>query len=268
MSDDHVSPVQWSVHAVGRRDGVILSENPDLALRSASTAKILVLLAAAAAMDAGALPPAEQLDRRDVDPVADSGIWQHLDTDALPAHDVATLVGAVSDNLATNVLLRRLGGVDRVAEVAAGWGIGDVALHDIVRDERTSAHPPTLSTGSARGYVALLSRIAASDGISPAVTARVLGWLRGGADLSMAASAFGLDPLAHTTADRGIALANKTGTDAGVRADAGVLWAGDDVIVYACLANWGAEGADRRDEVLQRMRSIGRELRAAATAAS
>ena len=42
-------------------------------------------------------------------PSGDSGIWQHLQAPSLPVADLATLVGATSDNLATNVLLRQVG---------------------------------------------------------------------------------------------------------------------------------------------------------------
>ena len=49
------------------------------------------------------------LARTAEDPVGDSGLWQHLAAEALSAGDFAVLVGAVSDNLATNTLLRHVG---------------------------------------------------------------------------------------------------------------------------------------------------------------
>ncbi|RLV52388.1 serine hydrolase, partial [Aeromicrobium phragmitis] len=76
-------------------------------------------------------------------------------------------------------------------------------------------------------------------------------------DLSMVASAFGLDPLAHREADRSVRLANKTGTDAGVRADVGVVGGPDAAIAYAVLAQWDPDGGDRRDDVLSAMAAIG-----------
>jgi beta-lactamase class A len=48
------------------------------------------------------------LARTAEDPVVDSGLWQHLAAEALSAGDLAVLVGAVSDNLATNTLLRHV----------------------------------------------------------------------------------------------------------------------------------------------------------------
>ena len=132
-------------------------------LPTASAAKILVLLSfAARAEHAGDLDTL--LDRRDVDPVADSGLWQHLRVDRLPADDVARLIGALSDNLATNVLIAHLGGVEQIRADAAAWGIHDPTLHDIVRDRREPPHPDTLSSGSARGYATLMRRIARHEG--------------------------------------------------------------------------------------------------------
>jgi len=258
--------VRWSVLAVPLPAGEPLrSRDADLVLPSASTAKVLALLTAADDIEHGDLDPEEPLDRREVAPVHDSGVWQHLAVDRLVVDDVARLVGVTSDNLATNVLLGRLGGVGRVRARAVRFAVDEVALHDIVRDERAPADPPTLSTGSARGYTRLFTRLWTDDGIPPAVASRVRGWLAGGMDLSMVASAFGLDPLAHEASDRGFALVNKTGTDAGIRADAGVVSGPSGSVAYACLAEWTPAGMSdpRRDDVLAAMREFGHELRRA-----
>ncbi len=257
--------VQWSALAVPLGGGEPLeSHDPDLVLPSASTAKVLALLATADAIERGELDAAELLDRRRAAPVHDSGIWQHLKVDRLTVDDIARLIGLVSDNLATNVLLARLGGVERVRETATRFGVDAVELHDIVRDVRTGAHPPALSSGSARGYAELFARLWTDDGIPPAVAARVRAWLAGSADLSMVGGAFGLDPLAHTAPDRGVALTHKTGTDTGVRVDAGVVEGPSGSVAYACLAHWRPDAADSaREGVLDAMRAFGLRLRAA-----
>ncbi|GAA5034172.1 serine hydrolase [Microbacterium fluvii] len=258
--------MRWSVFAttLGERPQVIAELDADAELPSASAAKILVLLAASAGVEDAQLRIDEPLDRRRVAPVGDSGLWQHLASDALPLGDAATLVGAVSDNLATNVLIDRLGGVDAVEAVAVEMGIEGVHLHDIVRDGRMPQHPPALSTGTARGYATLMSRLAMADGIRPAVADRVVGWLAAGTDLSMVAAAFGLDPLAHTAPDRGMALVNKTGTDEGVRVDLGLVRGPRGVVAYASLAHWQPSAGDpERDAVLESMRTLGAQVSAA-----
>ncbi len=257
------SPARWSVRVEGP-GGLRFDHDGDLVLPTASTGKLLLLLAVAHLHTTGRLDLAEPVRRDDVAAVRDSGLWQHLAAPALTVGDAATLVGAVSDNLATNVLLHRIGGTDAVAAVAASFGVAGIDLWDLVRDERTAAHPPTLSTASAAGAAAFWSRLHRADGIPAPTRDLVLGWLGTGVDLSMVAAAFGLDPLAHGTPDRGIALCNKTGTDAGIRADSGVVTGPAGTLSYACFASWTPDPADAvRDHVLARMRELGVAVRAA-----
>jgi beta-lactamase class A len=229
------------------RGALLLAHRPDAVHRTASVGKLLLLAAVHDGLAGGTLAPDELLSRRDVAPVADSGLWQHLQADALPLQDVALLVASVSDNLATNVLLHRVG-LARVAATAAAYGLRRTGLHDVVRDERLPHHPPTLSTGTAAELVHLVA----------ALPAQVLDQLRTGTDLSMVGSAFGLDPLAHVDADRGVRLCSKTGTDSTVRADVGLVEGGGRRLAYAVLVELEP---DLRDSVLSGMQELGRQLR-------
>jgi beta-lactamase class A len=198
------------------------------------------------------------LDLRDALAVADSGIWQHLQSDRLPLADVAALVAATSDNWATNALLQNVG-LDAVAETARRLGLQTTRLHDLVRDERAAEHPPHLSSSNAADLVRLIAAIHDGHVLSKSAAKGVQEWLSTNTDLSMVASAFGLDPLAHTEVDRGLRLWNKTGTTVGVRCDVGLLRNGDSAVAYAVLANWTpADQLDAtRDAVLSQMRKIG-----------
>jgi beta-lactamase class A len=245
----------WSVD-VRRDGGFFYRHNADLLLETASLAKVFLLVEVAERMAAGATDPLEMLARRTAAPVGDSGLWQHLATDRLPVADAARLVGALSDNLATNVLID-LVGLEAVQERAALMANGGSMLHDLVRDERTSQTPAALSEGCASDWATIFIGLHRGAGAGDRVSADVMDWLSGGADLSMVASAFGLDPLSHAAgADRGVRLWNKTGTDAGVRADAGVVEVGGTTWTYAAICNWaGDDGV--RSEVLGTMRAIG-----------
>lgn len=249
----------WSACVRDATGRVVWQVDPARVLRTASIGKIILLLETARLLDIGELDPAVMLSRGD-DPVGDSGIWHTLATPALPVGDVAALVGAVSDNLATNVLLRQIG-LDAVDRQRVALGLVDTRLLDKVRAHRLPTHPTTLSRGRADELSDLVCRVAttASHG------ARVRGWLSGNTDLSMVASAFDLDPLAHRAGDRPpYALWNKTGTDSSVRADIGwvaVAEPGEAGVPpaygYAVLANWDPELGDRTAAVLAAMREVG-----------
>jgi beta-lactamase class A len=252
----------WSV-AAGPVDGPPeVSVEPDLLLPTASVAKVLLLVVLAEQLEAGVLSADLPVDRRRVPPVADSGLWQHLAPDVLPLDDVAQLVGSLSDNWGTNVLLD-LVGLETVQDRARDLAPGGSMLLDVVRDERLPTHPPTLSTGCASDWFPLMSALATGDGLGRKVSLRVLEWLRHGVDLSMVPSAFALDPLAHGDPDRGLRVFCKTGTSNVVRADVGVVTGPQDTWAYAAIASWDPAGPDRRDEVLEAMRSLGTTIREA-----
>lgn len=232
--------VRWSV-VVGDE-----AHEPDLLLPTASVGKVFLLAEVAARLDDGRLEQRQPVDRRRSAPVADSGLWQHLVSDVLPLADVARLVGTVSDNWATNALLD-LVGLDAVRDRATRMAPHGSALHDLVRDHRGPEHPPTLNEGCASDWAAIL----------PSLDARVLDWLSSGVDLSMVASAWGLDPLAHGE-DPEVRLVNKTGTSDGVRADVGLVTRGGRRTAYAVLASWDSARPDLRGPVLDTMRAIGR----------
>jgi beta-lactamase class A len=208
----------------------------------------------------GELDPSERLRRGSAPDVADSGVWQHLHQADLAIADLAALVGLASDNLATNVLLKRVG-FDAVDEVRSDLGLTDSRLNDFVRDVRTPEHPHALSEGSATELFGVFDGLREPSGPLSEAQRMTVGWLGLGCDLSMVASAFNLDPLARTTMTRGFTLVNKTGTAAGVRADVGFARGPAGPVTYAVIANW--EGPGMLDAVMAEMRGLGTRIRLA-----
>jgi beta-lactamase class A len=255
--------VAWSAAVLDARTGeTVWEHDPDRVLKTASVGKLFLLIELARRAEAGEIDLAELVTRTPEEWVADSGVWHLLAADSLPIADAAALIGAMSDNLATNVLVRRLG-IEAIAATTRALGFERSALLDRVRDERLPEHPPTLSQGSAGELARLVAALHCGEIVSPAVSDRVLDWMALNTDLSMVASAFGLDPLAHQDEDRGIILRNKTGTISTARIDVGVVSSGDRAFAYAVLANWDGAPGDPRDAVLARMAELGRSLRAA-----
>ncbi|SPM29740.1 Beta-lactamase class A [Mycobacterium terramassiliense] len=236
-------------------------------MKTASIGKLLLLVEVARQCAEGELSGATVLGRDPGLLVADSGIWQHLDVEGLSVRDLCVLVSSVSDNLATNVLLKRVG-LRKVRHLAESLGLVHTALLDYVRDHRGPADPATLSTGSASELSGLMGRLARNELLSPAVSQQVNHWLATCVDLSMVSGAFGFDPLAHAPSDRDFFVRNKTGADAGVRADVGTLGRESVRFDYAVIANWDASGPDLRDGALSGMRAIGMTLRTIIESAS
>ena len=256
---------RWSVRVLDvATGGVLFERHPQRMLKTASVGKVLLLEHVAGLIATGHADGQEVLTRGDEDLVADSGIWQYLGVAALSVADVCTLVGMASDNLATNVLLRRFG-LAGVAATAVRLGLRHTALHDRVRDVRTADDPPTLSTGSAAELTALMSGLAGRREAGEPAATQVLEWLAKGLDLSLVAAGWALDPLAHRHSDRGLVTCNKTGTDVDVRAETGLLTGPVRTIAYTVIANWTeTDRADRRAEVLRRMRRLGCRIEDAA----
>jgi beta-lactamase class A len=238
---------------------VLVDQDAQLVHATASIGKIILLAEVAVRFADGRLSRDELLQRTPEDTVADSGLWQHLRSEALPAGDLAVLVGAVSDNLATNVLLRQVG-LQSVRARTESLGLLRTALLDLVRDSRGPDDAPQLSVGSTAELMWLFSSLARGEVVDNLTSSRVLGWLSLNADLSMVASAFGLDPLSHRGADHGLLLVNKTGTDAGVRAEAGVLRGPRAGVAYAVSVQFNDSGIAARLRVLDAMRTVGFDL--------
>ena len=258
--------VTWSV-CVRDGSGMPLGAvGADVPLRTASVGKVLLLVETARLITAGELSPDEPLTRSVDLWVGDSGLWHTLSVETLPLIDVAALVGAVSDNLATNVLLQRVG-LAEVAARATSLGLRATALHDRVRDVRGDDHPATLSTGAAGELSELMSRLASGTAAGPGADRLVRQWLSANVDQSMVGSALveqgGLDPIAHhSSLGLPTTFWNKTGTDAGVRADVGAVTAGHRTVTWAAIANWDPSPGSTLDHltvwaVLRGMRHIG-----------
>lgn len=210
---------------------VVDSFEEDAVCPTASVGKVLLLLAVADALADGRLDARAPLARPD--PVADSGLWQHLPMVQLAPGEAAVLVAAVSDNLATNALLDHVG-IDGLAVMVKDLGFQTLSLHDRVRDTRVAENPPHLSSGSAAEWSLLMHGLVSGSVMSPHVSRQVLSWLSLSVDHSLVLAPFGFDPLVARRS--GVFCANKTGSDLGLRADVGVVRRGDQAFTYAALA--------------------------------
>lgn len=251
---------QVSARVIDLKSGrALFSVDDHVVLPTAHVGKVLLLVEVAARLDAAVQSKFDLLDRTPDDLVGDSGVWQYLHAPSLPLTDLAALVAATSDNLATNVLLRSVG-LDAVRARAEELGLKRTALLDRVRDRRGPDDAPQLSVGSAAELTTLFARIARGEAVNRAVSSRVSDWLALNADLSMVASAFALDPLAHVRSDHGLSLLNKTGADRGIRSEAGVLRGPRASVAYTVTITFEDDRHTARLGVLNAMRTIGLDI--------
>lgn len=251
---------QVSASAVDLNTGrALLAIDDRIVLPTASVGKVLLLIEVAARLTSRDFSGFGILDKTAHDSAADSGIWQHLQAPALPVADLAAIVGATSDNLATNVLLRQVG-LAAVRARAESLGLTRTALLDRVRDSRGPDDAPQLSVGSTAELSWLFGALARNEVVDAFTSQRVLGWLSLNGDLSMVASAFGLDPLSHRGLDHNTLLVNKTGSASGVRAEAGALRGANRAVSYAVSIQFVDDSLPTRLRVLEAMRTVGYDL--------
>ncbi|GII89148.1 serine hydrolase [Sphaerisporangium siamense] len=236
-----------------------VNENAELPL--ASVGKLLLLAEVARAVVSGSLDPGEVVALREEDHCGGSGLLGGLSAGRWTVGDLALLTASVSDNTATNALLRRVG-IDRVNAGAAELGFRRTRILDRIREPRLPAHPPTFAVGTAAELAAFAARLAEALSTPPATPASgsppasgrpevtweraLAGWMAHNTDRSLVPAL-----LPHEPEDREIPaapppgtvwVANKTGTDAGTRTDVGVM-AGRRWLGYAVLAH-GPAGAE------------------------
>lgn len=254
------SGITWSAKAVDLDSGHVLFEQGEhLALDTASIGKVFLLHTVLELEQRGELRLDEPVTRRPSEWMDNSGLWYLLQADTLSIYDLCALIGAVSDNAATNTMCRRVG-LDAVHASTAALGYTESSLDDIVRWPIPTGFPPNLSTGSARELTDFVARVARNEVLTEAGCDTLRRWLGAGMDCSMVASAWGLDPLAHYFYDRDIWMWNKTGTTSRVRGDIGVVMSPKRRVAYSVLANW-ERGSDHRDEALATMREAGDVIR-------
>jgi beta-lactamase class A len=251
---------QVSANVVDLQSGAtLLSIDDRIVLPTAGVGKVLLLIEVSARITARDATGYGILDKTLTDSAGAAGIWQHLQAPALPVADLAALVGATNDNLATNVLLRQVG-LDSVRARTESFGLARTALLDLVRDSRGPDDAPQLSVGSTAELAWLFSALYRGHIVDDVTSQRVLGWMSLHSDLSMVASAFGLDPLSHRSIDHGIQLVNKTGVDAGVRSEVGILRGARTGVAYAVTVQFADSSLQTRLRVLDAMRTIGYDL--------
>jgi len=254
------SGARVSVRITDLDRGTAVIEGDDFVLQPvAGLGVVPLLIEVAAGFESGALDPLEIIDRSPLEAVAVAGIWQHLKAPALPLSDLAVLAASTGDALATNALIERVG-LAAVGARIEQLGLTQTALLDRFRDERGPDHAPNFALGSARELAELFAALVNSHAVSAGVSAQVAEWLSLNQDLSLVASATGLDPFAHENDEHGLLFINKTGQDAGIRVEAGVLAGPRAGVAYALIVCFDDLSIAHRLRAHEAFRTLGVDL--------
>ncbi|MCW2166009.1 beta-lactamase class A [Microbacterium hydrothermale] len=237
----------------------VLSGDDFLTLPVGGLGVVPLLIETAAAFESGRLDALEIVDRASVAGAAHGGTWQHLKAPALPLTDLALLAASTGDALAANALLHRVG-LQSVRARLEHLGLRRTALLDRFRDDRGPDDAPHVALSTAREMAQVFAGLVNSTIVSPGVSAQVAEWLSLNHDLSLVASATGLDPFAHENDQHGLLFVNKTGRAPGVRAEAGVLGGPRAGVSYALLVNFDDLSIAHRLRAHDAFRVLGVEL--------
>ena len=241
------------------RGTVVLSGDDFVTQPVAGLGVVPLLIEVAAGFEAGTIDPLEIIERDSVAPTAVQGVWQRLKAPALPLIDLAVLTATGGDELAANALLDRVG-LDAVRGRLENLGLRRSALLDRLRDDRGPDDAPHFALGSARDLAAVFGALVNSEIVNAAVSAQVAEWLSFNQDLSLVASATGLDPFAHEDDEHGLLFINKTGRDDGIRVEAGVLAGPRAGLAYALIVCFDDLSVMHRLRAHEAFRTLGVEL--------
>lgn len=260
LDDVAASGAQVSVRITDLDRGTTVLAGDDHVTRPvAGLGVVPLLIEVAAQFEAGTLDALELFDRSAVPGTEGAGIWQHLKAPTLPLTDLAVIAAATGDSLAANALLERVG-LPAVRSRIEALGLERTALLDRFRDHRGPDDAPHFALSTARELAEIFRALVNSEAVSPGVSTQVAEWLTLNEDLSLVASATGLDPFSHESDDHGLLFLNKTGRDRGIRVEAGVIAGPRAGVSYALIICFDDLSVMHRVRVHEAFRVLGVDL--------
>lgn len=190
-------------------NGTYLNFNGTSAFPAASTIKIPILVAFLQDVDAGKVRLNELLTMEDGDLAEGSGEMQDYPIGTqYTALETAFMMIAISDNTATNIIVRRLGGAEVLNERFRSWGLSQTVIRNPLADlEGTNTTTP-------QDLTSLLIRVSQGELLSLRSRDRLM-------EIMQATVANTLIP--EGINDEQAVIAHKTGTIANMLGDAGIV---------------------------------------------
>ncbi|WP_448626393.1 serine hydrolase [Geodermatophilus sp. URMC 64] len=216
---------QLAVSAVDLSTGERVDWQPDLVLPTASVIKLPILLALLREVEAGRVDLADRLTLEAEQRVGGSGILKVFEGGLRPTvRDVATLMIALSDNTATNMVLDILGGIDPVNAAMAELGLHTITLHNAIDFVVIGDDVRRLGEASVRELCELNRLIATREAFGEQVSVTAEEILATQQYLDQAMRYTLANPYARELGlVAPLSVASKTGFFTGTRVDAGIV---------------------------------------------
>jgi beta-lactamase class A len=220
--------------------GEEVTYNADWTFPTASTIKAMIVAELYAQVVEGRVSPDEVVTVEAEDFVGGSGILAHLRPGMrLSLAELALLAIKVSDNTASNLVLRRVGGPEAVnRRMHEEWGMPGTRIHRPIKFDLSPGDPPHTATGTPRDLLTFMDALARGDLHSPAVCDTVQALLETPDDTAMLPRYLEYNPFAD---DLGVlrpmfTVLHKPGAVNGVRNDAGIIRRGTPPYGYLSIA--------------------------------
>jgi beta-lactamase class A len=216
---------------------------PDEEFFTASTIKLPVMVAVYRKVDEGELSFSQMIEIKEEDWAAGAGWlqWERAGT-RQTVGDLLLLMMTQSDNVATNALVRTVGGADHVNEVARSLGAENTLLYQKVSSER-AAIPQLDNRSTPRDMAAMLQEIADGE----AASEKSCGYMIELMDLNE------LDWWLDAGLPANVYAANKAGWLYEVYDDVGIVKAGDRPYVVAIMSKYGTGDVDKGQVLIEEL---------------
>jgi beta-lactamase class A len=216
---------------------------PDEEFFAASTIKLPVMVAVYRKVDEGELSFSQMIEIKEEDWAAGAGWlqWERAGT-RQTVGDLLLLMMTQSDNVATNALVRTVGGADHINEVARSLGAENTLLYQKLSSER-AAIPQLDNRSTPRDMATMLQKIADGEAASEKSCGYMIELMNQNE----------LDWWLDAGLPANVYAANKAGWLYEVYDDVGIVKAGDRPYVVAIMSKYGSGDVDRGEALIEEL---------------
>jgi beta-lactamase class A len=237
---DHYSG-QFSLAARNLATGEEILVDPHRSYPTASTFKVPIMVEVFRQAEAGAFALDDRITLGPDDITGGSGVLRDLQPGINPTiHDLLMLMIIVSDNTATNMLIDKVGGRERINQTMAGMGLHSIVINnridfDIIADDNRA-----LAVASPWDLMQIQAGLARGEIVSAAASEAMLAIEGRQHYLGQAPRYYGYNPYAaQYEEDPPLKVHLKTGSLKGMRADTGLLRLGNGTDIAYTVMNEG-----------------------------